>query len=184
MDPFHISYNGPLIRYVKLRVAHAPGTFSPPPRVGDPDMHHGTCVTHVPWCILGSLTSGFLWSRWRKNVPSIPGACAKHNFTYLVRGPCTSSISHNASLQNRNMHKYPHFCSGVVRCVIFAYCAILSWVSCGGPASFKRQKHFLKETFYCGEIQTKPLAWFNNSTETYLPAQGQTPPGAPFTTLV
>ena len=41
-----------------------PGTFSPPPRVSDPDMHHGTCVTHVPWCMPGSLTSGFLWSRW------------------------------------------------------------------------------------------------------------------------
>ena len=41
-----------------------PGTISPPPRVSDPDMHYGTCVTHVPWCIPGSLTSGF-WSQWR-----------------------------------------------------------------------------------------------------------------------
>ena len=41
-----------------------PGTFFPPPLVSDPDMHHGTCVTHVPWCTPGSLTSGFLWSRW------------------------------------------------------------------------------------------------------------------------
>ena len=60
--------HGPLTRYVKLRIAHAsgmPGTFSPPSRVSDPDMHHGTCVTHVPWCIPGSLTSGFLWNRWR-----------------------------------------------------------------------------------------------------------------------
>ena len=51
-----------------MRVAHAPGlpgTFSPPPRVNDPDMHHGTCVAHVPWCMPGSLTSGFLWSRRR-----------------------------------------------------------------------------------------------------------------------
>ena len=24
----------------------------------DPDMHHGTCVTHVPWCMSGSLTLG------------------------------------------------------------------------------------------------------------------------------
>ena len=40
-----------------------PGTFSPPPRLSDPDMHHGTCGTHVPWCMPGSLTSGFLWSR-------------------------------------------------------------------------------------------------------------------------
>ena len=41
--------------------------FPPPPRVSDPDMHHGTCVTYcdVPWCMPGSPTSGFLWSRWR-----------------------------------------------------------------------------------------------------------------------
>ena len=59
---------GPLTRYVKLWVTHAPGmpgTFAPLPRISDPDMHHGTCVTHVPWCMPGSLTRGFLWNRWR-----------------------------------------------------------------------------------------------------------------------
>ena len=58
--------NEPLARYVKLRVAHAPGTFSPPSRVSDHDMQHGIGVTHVPWCMPGSLFSGFLWSRWRE----------------------------------------------------------------------------------------------------------------------
>ena len=65
---YYIVTMRPLPRYVKLRVAHAPGmpgTFFPPPWVSDSDMHHGTCVTHVPWCMPGSLTSGFLWSRWR-----------------------------------------------------------------------------------------------------------------------
>ena len=59
--------HGPLARYVKLRVVHAPGmpgTFSPPPWISDPGMHHGTCVTHVPWCTPASLINGFLWSRW------------------------------------------------------------------------------------------------------------------------
>ena len=28
-------------------------------------MHHGTCVTHVPLCMPGSLTSDFLWYWWR-----------------------------------------------------------------------------------------------------------------------
>ena len=59
---------GPLARYLKLWITHAPGmpgTFSPPPRVSDPDTHHGTCVTHVPWCMSGSLASGFLLSQWR-----------------------------------------------------------------------------------------------------------------------
>ena len=51
--------------------------------VSDRGMHHGTCITHVPWCMSGSLTrcDG-------ENVPGIPGACATRNFTYLVRGPC------------------------------------------------------------------------------------------------
>ena len=62
--------NGRRARYVKLQVAHASGmqgTFSLPPRDSDPDMHHGTCVTRVPWCLPGSQTGGFLWSRkWGK----------------------------------------------------------------------------------------------------------------------
>ena len=64
----HRAHYGPLTRYAKLRVAHAPGmlgSFSPLPRVSDPNMHQGTCFTHVPWCMPGSLTNGFLWSRWR-----------------------------------------------------------------------------------------------------------------------
>ena len=39
--------------------------------VSGPSMHHGTCVTHVPWCMSGSLTCG-----GGENVPVIPGACA------------------------------------------------------------------------------------------------------------
>ena len=56
--------------------------------VSDPDMHHGTCVTHVPWCMLGSLNRG-----GGENVPGIPGACETHNITYLARGPCMHTPS-------------------------------------------------------------------------------------------
>ena len=35
--------------------------------VSDPSMHHGTCVTHVPWCMSGSLNRG-----GGENVPGIP----------------------------------------------------------------------------------------------------------------
>ena len=52
--------------------------FQRKPLVSD----HGTCVTHVPWCMLGLLTFG-----GGENVPGIPGACANRNFTYLARGP-------------------------------------------------------------------------------------------------
>ena len=56
------------------------------PLVSDPGIHHGTCVTHVPWCMSGSLTRGD-----GENVLGIPGACATINFTYLVRGPLYST---------------------------------------------------------------------------------------------
>ena len=65
--PYRKQIHGPLTKYVKLRVVHAPGmleTFFPP--YSDPSMHHCTCVTHVPSCMQGSLTSGFLWSRMRE----------------------------------------------------------------------------------------------------------------------
>ena len=45
--------------------------FKRKPLVSDPGMHHGTCVTHVPWYMPGSLTCGD-----GENVPGIPGACA------------------------------------------------------------------------------------------------------------
>ena len=60
----------------KLRIAHVlgmPGTLFPPTSketvVSDPGMHHGTCVTHVSWCMSRSLTCG-----GEENVPDIPGA--------------------------------------------------------------------------------------------------------------
>ena len=64
-----VPYNhGPLTSSERLWVANAPGRrerFLRHRVVSDSDMHHGTCVTRVPWCMPGSLTSGFLWIRWR-----------------------------------------------------------------------------------------------------------------------
>ena len=51
--------------WASYQILKMPGTFSPAPLVSDPDMHHGTCVTHVLGCMPGSLTNSFLWSRWR-----------------------------------------------------------------------------------------------------------------------
>ena len=62
-----ISSHEYLTRYAQLRVAQLRECRErfPSSRVSNPDMHHGTCVTHMPWCMLGSLTSGLFWSRWR-----------------------------------------------------------------------------------------------------------------------
>ena len=50
------------------------------PLASDPGMHHGTCFTHVPWCMPRSLTRG-----GGENVPGIPNVCATDNFAYLAR---------------------------------------------------------------------------------------------------
>ena len=76
------------------------------PLVSEPGMHHGTCVTHVSWCMLGSLIRGS-----GENVPGIPSACATRNLGYLVRGP---------------LHKYHNVrmvsAIGVFQCIISAMC--------------------------------------------------------------
>ena len=76
--------------------------FQRKPLVNDPGMHHGTCVTHVPWCMSGSLTYSD-----GENVPGIPRACAPailriwkeaHNVIYLSRAVChvlLAATNHN-----------------------------------------------------------------------------------------
>ena len=104
-------YYGPITRYVKMRVAQAPGmsgTFSPPLRVSDTDMHHGTCATHVPWCMPGSPTSGLLWSRrrrkrsrhsWRMRNPQfyVSGKrpMALIYLSWNILAPITEGVLHN-----------------------------------------------------------------------------------------
>ena len=80
--------------------------FQRKPLVSDPVMHHGTCVTHVPWCMSGSLTRGD-----GENVSGIPGACAPailriwqeaHAIDLLQKSH--SVISHNAQFRNTRVH--------------------------------------------------------------------------------
>ena len=76
------THNGGLHMRRECRERFPRHRFQRKPIVNDPGIHHGTCVTHVPWCMSGSLTRV-----GGENVPDIPGACATRNFTYLVRGP-------------------------------------------------------------------------------------------------
>ena len=76
------------------------------PLVSDPGMHHDTCVTHVPWCMSGSLTR-----HDGENVPGIPGACATLNFRYLASGPwctcrCFIKINHNQGTKDHFVKDY------------------------------------------------------------------------------
>ena len=95
-----VGVHGYFARYVKLRVAHAPGmpgTLSPLPRVSDPDMHHGTCVRHVPWCMPGSPTSSFLWKRWR-GKRSRHSRCMRKPHLYISGVPYHNNSHRSYSL--------------------------------------------------------------------------------------
>ena len=78
-------HHGPLDKYVKLRMPwecrerFPRHRFQRKPLVSDPGIHHGTWVTHVPWCMSRSLTRG--------GGENVPGACATGDFAYLARGP-------------------------------------------------------------------------------------------------
>ena len=78
-----------------------PGTFSLPPRVHNPDMHHGSCVTHVPWYMPGLLTSGFLRSQWKRSRNSR----RMHNPQYYVSGkrPVASHRRPEQGLHENNL---------------------------------------------------------------------------------
>ena len=62
----------------------------------DTGMHHGTCVTHVPWCMSGSLTGSD-----EKNVPGIPGTCSNHSFTYLSKRPIDTILGNSGKYKSR-----------------------------------------------------------------------------------
>ena len=76
--------------------------FQKKPRISDPGMHHGTCDTHVPWCMSGSLIRG-----GGENVPGIPGACATRNFAYLVRGPFSNHPHEERSFSYKIIQHWP-----------------------------------------------------------------------------
>ena len=61
--------------------------FQKKPIVSDPGMHHGTCVTHVRWCMSGSLTCSD-----GANVPGIPGACAPAILRIWQEAHCRTSL--------------------------------------------------------------------------------------------
>ena len=84
------------------------------PLVRVPGMHHGTCVTHGPWCMSESLARV-----GGENVPDSPGACATRNFTYLAWGPCL-----------------------IYKALVTGY-AWTHWGQEKVPPSFRRNFHFL-----------------------------------------
>ena len=83
------------------------------PFVSDPDMHHGTCVTHVPWCMPWSLTrgAGENHSRHSRCMPNPQFyVSGKRPITWTDADPLiTGTLWTNCNW----VTKWPSFCSGI-----------------------------------------------------------------------
>ena len=111
------------------------------PLVSNPGMHHGTYVTHLPWCMSGSLTGG-----GGENVPGIP-AHAQPEFSCIWQEAYVhpypgdkrshDNNSHGSDLvileyQDRQISRWNGFCETKVKCsqVNQPNLFILAMVSC------------------------------------------------------
>ena len=71
-----------------------------------PSMHHGTCMTHVPWCMSGSLTR----CDW-ENVRGIPAARMLYAICVFLRQSIKIKPSHVCIARDRAQFKINiHWC--------------------------------------------------------------------------
>ena len=99
--------NGPLTRYVKLRVAHAPGMperfphnrLQTKPLVSDPGMHHGTCVTRAVMHV------GSANPRWRETRSRNSRRTRKRQF--CVSGKRPIDVAHPDTISNDGQVQRP-----------------------------------------------------------------------------
>ena len=123
--------HGPLTRYVNFGLHMRRVYRERFPRhqlqrkslVSDPGIHRGTCVTHVLWCMSGSLTRG--------GGEVVPGACATRNFTYLLRGPWRSNyIPHKTvgvvTSPSPNLSKREPSCLTNAVCHVWVRCTFVN----------------------------------------------------------
>ena len=79
--------------------------------VSDPSMHHGPCITHVPWCMLGSLTRGgggkHFWYSLRMHNPQfyVSGKRPMAQLTYgaeVLYGLLCRPVVHTVTLRQQH----------------------------------------------------------------------------------
>ena len=155
----------PLTSHGKLRVAQALGMpecsphhrFQRKPPVSDPSMHHGTCVTHKPWFMSGSLPRG-----GGENLPGILGAWATCNYMYLAKGPWQVMIRRNKGREH--VPRYSEMCCYQHQYDRTFFNVIRWWItlfSCHQKASLYTKQH----SRHCSSCRSQDLKSFlyNNS---------------------
>ena len=86
-DPINFAPRCSLLLYISLYSSHSPypirkiNRHQREPLVSDPGMHHGTCVTHLPRCMSGTLT------RDRREIPSRHSRCVHNPHFFFGKRP-------------------------------------------------------------------------------------------------
>ena len=75
-----------------------------PATTGGPDMHHGTCVTHVQWCTPGSLSQVSFWSRSRGKRYRHSRCMRNPQFYVSGKRPMTGKLYLLGTFSGRNLH--------------------------------------------------------------------------------
>ena len=146
-------------------------------------MHSGTCVSHVPWCMPGSLTKGFLWIRWQ-------GKRSRHS--RLMRNPqfCVSFERPIAMLFNCSMRSLNSY---VLDVSIWTYCetslcfkgldGIIYYIyPCQAPYWWLTPSKYVFAVFFRGCVSERVVSSFCWITASTLCQFWSTPtPASPFT---
>ena len=80
--------------------------------VSDPGKHHGTCVTHVPWCMSGSLTQGWRGKRFRHSR-------RMHNVQFYVSG--RRPVEYAWYKVREFINKLPAALRLIYQCMVYLY---------------------------------------------------------------
>ena len=131
--------------------------FQRKPIVCDPGMHHGTCVTHVPWCMSGSITRD-----GGENVPGIPGACASAILRIWQEAHATEVIKSQQNQAKNKLQYIPRNTHTVFALLCFV--VVIHWLIFPYPS---RSLHW-----HCGNLTIAPMPakqpwwiWINTSCE-------------------
>ena len=115
-----------------------PETFSPPPWVSNPDMHRSMYVTHMPWCIPGSLINGFPWSRWRGKRSRHSRCMCSPQFYVFVKKPMANAHGmfwvqiHASVWSSEKLRRISHVVLSGIRypLLILRFCIVSKYVNC------------------------------------------------------
>ena len=132
------------------------------PLVNNPYMHHGTCVTHMPWCMSGSLTRGG------------QGKCSwhsrrMHNPQFSVLPSISRFMSSYSERRSRNLYcrvimRYDRPCYHTIFTLFFVYHTPHFWRENEAiqhqfcQASLESSHHFERNKIACNFLAAVTLA--------------------------